>query len=216
VRAGNFSPGAAPLDAFLEPTGTGTLVVAQVGQNLGPGNLGTYSIVRPGAYRASFPLTGQTTEIVGDDLAFPAGASSSLYVVGLAGGTGTQALRVIRTVDDLAAPPAGQAKLRALQLAPSEQAIDLVSLDGNGAITKTLVANLAYPGASTYVNLAPGSYLLDAVPTGTTTLLLPSSAAVSLSVSAGSVYSAVLCQATVAGACAAGGTTLGIFTAQDH
>ncbi|HUN92947.1 MAG TPA: DUF4397 domain-containing protein [Burkholderiaceae bacterium] len=222
LRSGNFTPSTGSVDFFLDPTGTANSSTTLLASAQAFGSLGQYATVYPGSYHASIATTGALTEIVGADLALAAGTSVSLYATGVQGDVSPYLLRLLAVTDDLTAPPTGQAKLRAVQLAPdlvtgTGNGYDLVALTSTGTIAQRIAVNLTYPAASAYVTLPPGTYALAVVATGADAPLLPNSTGVSLSLSAGDVYTAVVygCQSPGAGVCAGGTTAVSIVTQQD-
>jgi hypothetical protein len=91
----------------------------------------------------------------------------TVYAIGGAGGS---VIAAFTTTDDNAAPAAGQARVRVVNMSPTAGAID-VFLTAAGADLATATpnaANLAYRGA-TYLGLgvAAGTYTFRAVPAGT-------------------------------------------------
>jgi len=98
--------------------------------------------------------------------------------------------------------------------------VDLVTLSTSGnstSIVSRVVVNLAYLGASTYVNLTPGAYTVALVPAGLGTPLLPSTAGLALNLTAGTITTLVAtgCQVPGAGICAAAATPLQFVTLPD-
>lgn len=219
LRAGNLAPADGPLDAYATLSGTTPLTGTLLAQNLSLGGIGSYAIYAPGAYRASLTLTGQNVEQVGANVTLAPGSSTSLYGVGLVGGSGATALKVVPIPDDLSAPPDGQAKVRLLQMAPDLGAVDLVSLDANGAIVRRLAVDLAYPAASaSYATIVPGTYRLAAVASGMDAPLLPSATGVTLTATAGGIYSVFVdgCNVPGSAACAGAATPLGLAVVTDQ
>ena len=85
--------------------------------------------------------------------------------------------------------------------------MDVVALGNGGAITATLVKNLAYPNATANdLQVAPGTYTLAVVPTGMTSPVLPTAAGATLTLKAGEIVTiaAVGCLNTSAGPCVGG------------
>lgn len=84
-------------------------------------------------------------------------------------------------VDDLSAPPSGQAKVRVYHFSPDAPAVDVKLADGS-----TLIANLAFPKASDYLEVPAGSYDIQVTPAGGSDVVidLPGT-----SLAAGKIYS---------------------------
>ena len=109
--------------------------------------------------------------------------------------------------------PAGRAKLRVLHLSPDAPAVDVVVLDATGAVALRPVTDLAFPNATGYLDLAPGTYRVAVVRTGGVTPLLPPPTSpsaipgVSLTLLAGDVTTALAvgCLNVATGPCAGGG-----------
>jgi hypothetical protein len=214
VRVGNFAPANGGVDAYFDPNGTGNtsanLFQTSVAQNVAT----PYQSLLPGAYRASFTVSGQTPELVGNNVSLAAGTSVSVFAAGISGLAAPYNLQLLALRDDLRAPATGMAKLRVVYLAPDiGGSIDLVTLTTSNAITtvgQRIIVSLPYAGASPYASLPPGSYTLAVVPTGTVTPVLPASAGVAVSLTAGAVTTLVVagCQHPGAIACPGASTPL--------
>jgi hypothetical protein len=90
----------------------------------------------------------------------------TVYAIGGAGGS---AITRFLTTDTNPTPVAGETRLRIVNGSPSAGAVD-VFITAVGADLSTATAratNLAYQGASAYFPVAPGTYQIRAVPTGT-------------------------------------------------
>lgn len=127
-----------------------------------------YAAVLAGARPLVLKRTVDTTVTVGT-FTVTVGASEdrTVYVVG---GTGGGSIGVFPTTDTNTAPPAGQTRLRIVQLSPTAGALDVfVTAPGADLATATpAAANLAYQGISAYFTAAAGTYRIRAVPAGTT------------------------------------------------
>jgi hypothetical protein len=208
VRIGHFSPDTPTVDAYLRTPGAPLTSLNLVAPDVVFGQASNFLGALPGTYRASVALDTQTTEAIGLDATLAARQDVSVFAIGLNGGTGAQALRLRAYPDDRSAPPAGRAKLRVIHLSPDAPAVDVVVLDGSGAIATRLVRNLAFPDATgTYLDVAPGTYRVAVVPAGASTPLLPAASGagrpgVDVTLAAGDVATALAigCLGT-AGAC---------------
>ena len=206
IRVGHLSPNVPAVDVSLDDAGTSTSVLALSNVSF-PADSG-YTVVPAGSYDASVALASNpaTPVLTLSGASLAANTSTSVLAIGLLGGTGTQALKLAAFADDRV-PVEGKAKVRVLHLAPDAPAVDVVALGSGGAIAATLVSNLSYSNATPAdLQVAPGSYTLAVVPTGTTAPALPSAAGVTVSLTAGEIVTvaAIGCLNTVTGPCAGG------------
>ncbi len=222
VRVGNFAPATGGIDAYFDQNGAGNGATAPFATSVAQGTASAYQALLPQAYHVSFTSSGITNELVGKDLAFAAGTTFSVFSVGINGLAPPDNLQLLAVADDLRAPPSGMAKLRLIQLSPDiATSVDLVSIDTSGTtpvILSRLIVNLAYTGASTYVDVMPGSLTVALVPTGTSSLpLLPSNAGVVLSPVAGGIATLVVngCRHPLSATCATASTPLQLVTLAD-
>ena len=220
VRFGQFAIGYGSLDAFLDTPGTANGSATLAGSSLALGSVTSYAANLPSSLRVSFAASGQTAELFGSGFSLPASVARSLLAVGVSGQTGSAAPGVLVTPDDLSAPAPGSARLRLVHVAPDLAAVDGVILDTSGAnpvITQRWVPNLAYPGASAYVSVAPGTYTIAVVPTGVDTPLLPASAGQSVTVAAGGTVTVFLagCRYPGTGVCGVGSQGLSLNAVSD-
>lgn len=213
VRVGHFSPNTPTVDVYLRAPGAPLDAGNLVAPDVMFGMSSNFQAVMAGNYRASVALDTQSTEAIGLDAALAMRQNVSVFAVGLLGGVGNQALRLQAYRDDLTPPPAGRAKLRVLHLSPDAPAVDVVVLDATGAVALRPVTDLAFPNATGYLDLAPGTYRVAVVPTGGVTPLLPPPTSpsaipgVSLTLLAGDVTTALAvgCLNVATGPCAGGG-----------
>jgi hypothetical protein len=219
VRVGNFAPANVSVDTYFDQSGTANTVPFQAG--VVQGTAGSYQILPPGAYHASFTSSNQTTELIGTDLSLAAGTSVSVFAIGIAT-TAPTAFKLLAVRDDLRAPATGMAKLRIMHLAPDmtgststcgASCVDLVTLTTTGSVIsigRRLIVSQPYAGASLYATLAPGTYTVAVVPSGNNTPVLPSSAGTALTLTAGTITTLVLdgCQTPGSGICATATTPL--------
>ncbi len=213
VRVGHFSPNTPTVDVYLRAPGAPLVAGNLVAPDVMFGMSSNFQSVMPGSYRASVALDTQSTEAIGLDAALTMRQNVSVFAIGLLGGAGNNALRLQAYADDLTPPPAGRAKLRVLHLSPDAPAVDVVVLDATGAVALRPVTNLAFPDATGYLDLAPGTYRVAVVPAGASTPLLPAAsrpgalAGVSLTLAQGDVTTALAvgCLNAASGPCAGGG-----------
>jgi hypothetical protein len=206
IRIGHLSPNVPAVDVSLTAAGGTTAALSL--PNVSFPTVSGYALVAAGTYDASVALASNpgtpVLSLPGATLA--SGSSTSVFAIGLLGGSGAQALQLAAFADDRM-PVAGKAKVRVLHLAPDAPAVDVVALAADGSIAATLVTNLAYPsGTSTSLQVAPGDYALAVVPTGASAPVLPTAAGVPVTLSAGQVLTiaAVGCLTTGSGPCAGG------------
>jgi hypothetical protein len=210
LRLGNFAPGLAALDGYLDPSGEGNLAANLLDSGIPAMAAAPYQSVQPGAWRASLALAGQTVEQVGAALALAPGTARSVFAVDVTGPGAPQNLQLLSFLDDLSAPPTGLSRLRVLHLSPDLGPVDVVVLDLSGqvpVITQTLVAGLTYGGASAYLDLAPASPAVAVVPSGATQPLLPAGG-VPIQLSSGTVSTLVIGGCRNAGSLSCGSTAL--------
>jgi Domain of unknown function (DUF4397) len=69
--------------------------------------------------------------------------------------------------DDLSAPASGQAKVRVYHFSPDAPAVDVKLAAGD-----TLISSLAFPDTSDYLEVPAGSYDLQVVPAGASTVVI--------------------------------------------
>ena len=94
------------------------------------------------------------------------GQDLSVYAIGGAGGS---AVTSFITTDDNTPAAATTTRLRVVNMSPAAGAVDVfVTAAGANLSTATpVVSNLAYKATSAYVTVAPGTYVIRAVPAGT-------------------------------------------------
>lgn len=169
LRVAHFSPNVPAVDVFLKTPGAADATSNRAPQNVTFPNDSGFLNVAAGRYDASVALAGSLDGVLnlnGAELA--RGTSTSVFAIGLLGGTGTQALQLKAFADDRT-PVAGKAKLRVIHLSPDAPAVDVVVLNG-GAIAARPVTNLSHSNATaTALSLDPGTYTLAVVPAGAST-----------------------------------------------
>ncbi len=217
IRVGHLSPNVPAVDVSLDDSGTSTSALSLT--NVSYPTVAGYSILPAASYDASVALASNpaTPVLTLAGAALAANTSTSVFAIGLLGGTGTQALHLAAFADDRA-PVEGKAKVRVLHLAPDAPAVDVVALGSGGAIAATLLSDLAYPNATkTDLEVAPGSYNLAVVPTGMTTPVLPTAAGVAVTLTAGQVVTvaAIGCLNTTSGPCV-NGSPFGLKVLSDN
>lgn len=158
IRVLHASPDAPAVDVYLD----GAIVTGLT--NVPFGAISGYLTVPAGDHEIKITPTGTTTAVIEATVTLEAGRSYTVAAIGPVASIGPKVI-----VDD-PQPAAGSAKVRVVHLSPDAPAVD-VAPDGaepGGAV----VTNLAYPDATDYLALAPGSYDLEVRPTGTTDVAL--------------------------------------------
>lgn len=206
VRVGHFSPNTPAVDVALDAAGT-TNSVLTLPNVAFPQDSG-YTVVPSGDYDVAVSLASNpgVPVLTLNGASLSGDSSTSVFAIGLLGGSGTQALHLAGYADDRV-PLADKAKVRVIHLAPDAPAVDVVALASDGSIAATLVSDLAYPNATPAdLQVAPGSYTLAVVPTGTTSPVLPTAAGVPVTLQAGEIVTvaAIGCLNTSSGPCAGG------------
>lgn len=206
IRVGHLSPNVPAVDVSLDVSGTATSVLTL--SNVSFPTTSGYSSVPGGTYDASVALASNPAMpvLTLSKAALAADTSTSVFAIGLLGGSGAQALHLAAYTDDRV-PMADMAKVRVIHLSPDAPAVDVVALGKGGAIASTLVSDLAYPNATPKdLQVAPGTYTLAVVPTGMNSPVLPTAAGATLTLKAGEIVTiaAVGCLNTAAGPCTGG------------
>jgi hypothetical protein len=221
VRVGNFAPANGAVDTYFDLAGAANSATTLFQTNIASNGASGYAPLLPGAYRASFTVSGSLTELVGSDLSLAAGSSVSVFAAGLPGLATPYNFQLLAFRDDLHAPASGMAKLRLVDLAPDiGSSVDLVALTTSNSVTtvgQRIVISLPYAGASGYAVLPAGSYVLAVVPTGTVTPVLPTSAGLTVVLAAGSINTLVLagCEFPTTTNCPGASTPLQFVTLGD-
>lgn len=159
-----------PVNALLEGV--------QFGVNLGYGGTTPASLPAPSTALYSAVCAGDrslvlqrtaNTSVTVATLAFTVAANTDYTVYAIGGTAGAPVTGFTATDDNATAPAAAQTRLRIRNLSPSAGAIDvfLTAAGADLATATPIASNVAYQGASAYVNVAPGTYRFRAVPAGT-------------------------------------------------
>lgn len=215
VRVGHFSPNVPAVDAFLTAPGEALNASNRVVAGATFPNATPFSAVVPGNYSAAVALAGQTTPVLTLPATLTARQAVSVFAVGLLGASGIQALSLQAYVDDLSAPPAGQAKVRVIHLSPDAPAVDLVTVGPGGAITpvSNATSNLAFPRATAgYLNLPAGTINVAVVPASAATPVLPVAAGVPLTLAAGRIYTVLATGCLTPANCGGNGFAFTVLT----
>jgi hypothetical protein len=155
VRVAHLAPGAPPVDVALD----GQVIL----RSLAFGEVSGYTSISAGTRRARItPAGAREPAVIEAPLSVESGRA---YTVVATGELPSLALVVVS--DDLALPPAGQAKVRFVHSAPDAPAVD-IAVTGDGI----LFPNIAYRSASTTAAVPVGTYTLEVRPTGQQTAVL--------------------------------------------
>lgn len=143
VRVVHASPDAPNVDVWVD----GTAVLTDVPFTA----VSDYLSLPAGTYTIQVTATGTTDPVIDADLTFEAGEAYTIAAIG-------PLAEISATVlTDDRAPAADQARLRVFHASPSAPAsVDVAVTDG-----PVLVAGLAYPEATDYLSVEPGTYPLD-------------------------------------------------------
>jgi len=172
VRVLHASPDAPAVDVLLD----GTIVPSLT--NVPFGVISGYLTVPAGEHNVKVVATGTDTAVIDATVTLAAGTSYTIAAIGP-----VASIQPKIFVDD-PNPQAGSAKVRVVHLSPDAPAVD-VAPDGADP-ADAVVKNLAYPDATDYLALPPGSYDLEVRVAGTTTVALQLDP---LSLAAGRAYS---------------------------
>jgi hypothetical protein len=163
-------------------------------QNLSYGSSTGYQSITAASHTIAVEPSGSTIPLVSTNVTAAGGASYSLIESGPSGSLSGQLL-----TDNLSAAPSGDFKLRVVDASPGGGAED-VYITAPGADLNTAtpnVANLGFPGASTYLNLAGGNYEIRVTAAGTKSVEIDSG---TLGFSAGQIRTAVVLDSPGGGA----------------
>lgn len=170
VRVIHASPDAPAVDVFVN----GTVALT----NVPFFTASDYLDLPAGSYRVQVAPTGQpaSAAVIDATATIEAGKAYTIAATGP-----VAAIKPTIIVDDLSAPAAGNAKIRVYHFSPDAPAVDVKPAGG-----AALIAGLAFPDASDYLEVPAGSYDLQVTPAGDSTVVidLPGTA-----VAAGKIYS---------------------------
>ncbi len=143
VRVVHASPDAPNVDIWVD----GEVVLTDVPFTA----VSDYLTLPAGTYNVQVTATGGTDPVIDADLTLAAGTSYTVAAIG-------PLAEISATVlTDDRAPASGQAKLRVFHASPSAPAsVDVAVTDG-----PILVEGLAYPDATDYLTVDPGTYPLE-------------------------------------------------------
>lgn len=176
VRVAHLSPDAPNVDVYVD----GEVALSDVSFQ----TVSDYLSLPAGSYALEVRPAGAAADsepVIQADATVEAGQAYTVAAVGLLADIAAQVY-----VDDVAAPPEGQAKVRVIHAAPDVPAVD-VGVAGQ-APDEALVTDLSFPDASDYLAVPADTYDLEVRPTGTSDVAVPVSG---LTLEAGTVYTAI-------------------------
>jgi Domain of unknown function (DUF4397) len=177
VRVIHASPDAPNVDVWVD----GEIVLSDVPFTA----VSDYLAVPAGTYNVQVTATGETDPVIDADLTFDAGTSYTVAAIGSLADISATVLTDDRST------ASGQAKLRVFHASPSAPAsVDVAVTDG-----PTLVSGLAYPEATDYLTVDPGTYPLEIRAAGETDAALTLEA----TLMAGENYTAIAMDGGAAG-----------------
>jgi hypothetical protein len=159
LRAVNAVIDAEPLDVFVDSNKCASAVAA--------GGVSGYCNFDAGNRNVSVKSTTLGTVLANTTLSFGSDANETIVFYGRRSGIQQTVL-----VDDTPTPPSGQLTIRAADFSPEASAVDvyLVTSSDISSIAPT-IPSAAYPVATAYVQIAPGSYQIIVTTAGTKDIL---------------------------------------------
>jgi hypothetical protein len=177
LRLAHLSPDTPDVDVYVDSVSDPAAKIVLTG--VGYGTISGYQGVPPGTYTISMRQAGadpSTPPVLSTTVDVAADSAHTVAGVGYFASVGLQVLD-----DDLALPPAGQARVRVIDAAGSVDSLD-VALPGGS----TLASGLAFPQTGRYVDVPAGATALQITPGGGTATQVP------VTLAAGSVYSVLV------------------------
>lgn len=168
VRVLHVSPDAPNLDVLFDG--------ARVLSNVPYSAASAYLVFSTGTHRITFNVTGTATTLI--DISQNLANAAAYTIIAANFAASIQGLTV---TDQTVAPPAGQAAVRVIHMAPDAGPVDVL-LNG-----KVAFANMLFGANSGYLNLATGTYDVKVNVAGTSTTVIQTT----LTANAAVNYSAV-------------------------
>ncbi len=172
-----------------------------------------YAAVYAGSRSFILKRTADTTVTVATlPFSVADGQDQSVYAIG---GAGATAITSVVTTDDNTLGSASQTRVRIANMSPTGGALDVfvTSATADLATATPIASNLAYKSASTYTVVAPGTYVIRAVPAGTPAA---SRTGAVLFTSAATAFAGATVRTVVAADAATGGAPLRAFVLADR
>ena len=185
LRVVHASPNAPNVDVLVD----GTVALTNVPFRTASG----YLAVPAGTRELQVRAAGTATTVIDADAPLAEGRAYTVLATGLVASIAPLVLE-----DDLAAPAAGNAKVRLVHAAPGAGTVDVyvTAPTADIATAAPTLAAVPFRAASAYLQVPAGSYRVRITPTGTKTVAIDVNAALA----AGQVRTAVAVDATGGGA----------------
>ena len=175
VRVAHLSSDAPNVDVYVNGEPVPALT------NVPYGTVSGYLPLPAGTQQVTVYATGDASApVIDTPVELAAGGTYTVAAIGL---VSDASLTAQVYEDDLAAPAAGNAKVRIVHASPDAGPVDVATADGT-----YLVSGLGYPSASPYAQVPAGTYDVNVLAAGTGTVAI---SAPGTSVAAGGVYTAV-------------------------
>jgi hypothetical protein len=167
IRAVHAAPGAPALEVLITDT--------RIADNLAYGQSTRYQSISGGdqVLRVNSDFGDQNEELFAVEAPLTAGAAYTVVVSVISGG-GVGDLSSFIITDDNAAPPTGQAKLRAVHASPSATDVDVyvTAAGADLATTAPTFTAVVFTTASSYATLPVGPYQVRITPAGSKDVLI--------------------------------------------
>jgi hypothetical protein len=193
VRVAHLSSDAPNVDVYVNGEPVAALTDVPYGTVSG------YLPLPAGTQQVTVYATGDTSApVIDTPVELAAGGTYTVAAVGL---VSDASLTAQVYEDDLAAPAAGNGKVRVVHASPDAGPVDVATADGT-----YLASGLSYPSASPYAQVPAGTYDVNVLAAGTGTVAV---SAPGTSVADGGVYTAFATGTASAG-------SLGVILVQDN
>jgi hypothetical protein len=163
-------PARVPVNAILENVAWGVNLgyTATTPASLPAPSTALYSAVCAGDRMVVLQHTANPT-VTHATLTFNVGAGQDRTVYAIGGAPPSVITAFVTTDDNSTAPPAGQSRVRVVNMSPTAGAIDvfLTAAGADLAAATPFATSVAYQGSSAYGNVPAGTYQFRAVPAGT-------------------------------------------------
>jgi hypothetical protein len=184
VRLAHLSPDTEPVDVYLSAV-NGSMA-EQKFPGVGYGTVSKYLALPPGTYQVAMKPTNSTPSTKALLTTQATVAEGKAYTVAGVGKNAALGLKVIE--DDLALPPAGQAKVRVVQASITQPVLDITCAG------KTIAEGVQFATTTDYSDVGPGKWTIKLISPGTS-----KTTTVSAPLAAGSVYSLIVLDAESGG-----------------
>ena len=154
VRFGHFAPSVADVDVFVD----GNPFVSGIAFR----SVSDYVPLPTGTHRFEVRASGSPDTLLSIEAGVPSAASLTIGAVSTRDGLSPQVY-----TDELVQPAPDAAVVRFIHAAPDVQAVDVSVVNG-----PVLAADVPYPAATGYTNIAPGTYDVEVTAAGTDDVVL--------------------------------------------